>query len=80
VDQDAGEQDISQYIIWRRLASEPNFSQPLLVVAVEADAATYTTVFTDQVPGSSYVFGIAAQDCTPAMSSISTASVNVAAP
>jgi hypothetical protein len=80
VDQDAGEQDISQYIIWRRLASEPNFSQPLLVVAVEADAATYTTVFTDQVPGSSYVFGIAAQDCTPTMSSISTASVNVAAP
>jgi hypothetical protein len=80
VDQDAGEKDISQYIIWRRPASEPNFSQPLLVVAVEADAITYTSVFTDQVPGSSYVFGIASQDCTPAMSSISTASVSVAAP
>lgn len=80
VDQDAGERDISQYIIWRRLSSEPTFTQPLLVVAVEADLATYTSEFTDQVPGLSYTFGIAAQDCTPSMSSVSTASVNVSVP
>lgn len=80
VDQDAGEQDISQYIIWRRLSSDPTFTQPLLVVAVEADLVDYTSEFTDQIPGSSYIFGIAAQDCTPSMSSVSTASVNVSTP
>jgi hypothetical protein len=52
----------------------------LLVSAAESGTATYTTEFTDQVPGSSYVFGIAAQDCTPALSSMSTATVTVAAP
>jgi type II secretory pathway pseudopilin PulG len=80
VDQDAGEQDVRQYIIWRRLAASATFAQPLLVSAAESGTATYTTEFTDQVPGSSYVFGIAAQDCTPALSSMSTATVTVAAP
>jgi hypothetical protein len=80
VDQDTGEQDVRQYIIWRRLSSSPAFAQPLLVTAVQAGEINYTTEFTDQVPGQSYVFGIAAQDCTPSLSSISTATVTVAAP
>jgi type II secretory pathway pseudopilin PulG len=79
-DQDAGEDDVRQYIIWRRLSSSPLFAQPLLVTGAETDKANYVTEFTDQVPGSSYVFGIAAQDCTPALSSVSTATVTVAAP
>ena len=79
-DQDAGEDDVRQYIIWRRLSSSPLFAQPLLVTAAGTGVANYSTEFTDQVPGSSYVFGIAAQDCTPALSSISTATVTVAAP
>ena len=70
VDQDTGEQDVRQYIIWRRLASSAAFAQPLLVTAAQADEINYSTEFTDQVPGSSYVFGIAAQDCTPAQSTI----------
>jgi type II secretory pathway pseudopilin PulG len=80
VDQDAGERDVRQYIIWRRLSSAPAFAQPILVTAAETDRDTYTTDITDQVPGLSYTFGIAAQDCTPALSSISTAAVTVAAP
>lgn len=80
VDQDAGELDVRQYIIWRRLAASAAFAQPLLVMAAQADEVNYTTEFTDQVPGSSYIFGIAAQDCTPSLSSISTATVNVAVP
>ena len=79
-DQDAGEQDVRQYILWRRLSSSPAFAEPLLVTGADAGLVNYSSDFTDQVPGSSYVFGIAAQDCTPSLSSVSTATVTVAVP
>ncbi len=79
-DQDTGEVDIRQYILWRRLATEAAFGAPLLVIRAETGTSTYTAEILDHVPGEMYTFGIAAQDCTPNLSSIPTATVTIATP
>lgn len=79
-DQDAGEVDVRQYVVWRRLAAAPLFAEPLLVVRSEPNKATYTSDVLDNVIGSTYIFGIAAQDCTPNFSTIRTATVTVTVP
>lgn len=79
-DQDAGEVDVRQYIVWRRLSTVPQFAEPLVSIVAEPSTATYSTTIVDQTPGLTYVFGIAAQDCTPSLSSMVTTSVAIAAP
>ncbi len=79
-DQDGGEVDVRQYILWRRLSTESAFGAPLLVIRPETGTTTYTAEILDHVPGVSYTFGIAAQDCTPNLSTIPTASVTIAFP
>src|SRR5690606_4761826 len=74
-DQDGGEVDVRQYVVWRREAAQPLFDAPLLFVRSERDTVTYTTTINDNTPGTAYVFGVAAQDCTPAFSSIVTANI-----
>lgn len=75
VDQGGGEQDVTQYILYRRLAASAVWSDPLVVVRSEDGRATYTAQISDNVPGTAYTFGIAAQDCTPAQSTIRTLNV-----
>jgi prepilin-type N-terminal cleavage/methylation domain-containing protein len=79
-DQDAGEVDVRQYVLWRRKTIEPAFGPVLLVVRTESDTVTYTTEVTDNDPGESYIFGIAAQDCTPAFSTILTTTITLSGP
>ncbi len=79
-DQDAGEVDVRQYVVWRKLAAAPAFAEPLLVVRSEADTVDYLTDVGDHAIGSTYTFGVAAQDCTPSFSSILQATVTVTVP
>jgi prepilin-type N-terminal cleavage/methylation domain-containing protein len=79
-DQDAGEIDVRQYVVWRRLASEAIWDAPLLFVRAERDTTSYVTTVTDHTPGESYLFGIAAQDCTPNFSTIPTAAITLTVP
>lgn len=72
IDQDGAEIDVRQYVIWRRLAVQPNWAEPLLIVKAEPGQVSYTTEISDNTPGTAYIFGIAAQDCTPAFSTISS--------
>ena len=78
-DQDAGEQDVRQYVLWRRLSSVAAWQEPLLIVRAETGVTDYTSEISDNTPGETYIFGLAAQDCTPnfstAMSITTTASV-----
>ncbi|HET9064653.1 MAG TPA: type II secretion system protein [Gemmatimonadales bacterium] len=76
-DQDAGEVDVRQYVIWRRLSTEPAFNAPLLSVRAERDTVNYSTSITDNVPGSTYIFGIASQDCTPNFSTAVTTTITL---
>jgi type II secretory pathway pseudopilin PulG len=79
-DQDAGEVDARQYVIWRRPAAATEWDAPLLFVRAERDTVTYTTTLTDNTPGEAYTFGVAVQDCTPSFSSTVTASVTLTLP
>jgi type II secretory pathway pseudopilin PulG len=74
-DQAGGEQDVRQYIIWRRPAASAVWAEPLVVVRAETGVTSYTTEISGNEPGTAYMFAVAAQDCTPAQSTLTTASL-----
>lgn len=75
VDQDAGEQDVLQYILYRKLQGGTTWADPLVIVRRTAAQATYTQMIAGNTPGVAYTFGVSAQDCTPNESSITTLNV-----
>ena len=75
VDQDAGEQDVLQYILYRKAQGATSWADPLLVVKRTAGQVTYKAQISGNTPGTAYTFGISAQDCTPTESSITTLNV-----
>lgn len=75
VDQTAGEQDVTQYILYRRPAAATNWADPLVVIRAEDGKLTYTAQISDNTPGTAYTFGIASQDCTPSQSTIRTLNI-----
>jgi len=74
-DQDAGEQDVLQYILYRKLQGATTWADPLLIVRRVANQASYTQMIAGNTPGADYTFGISAQDCTPNESTIITLNV-----
>lgn len=76
-DQEAGEIDVRQYVVWRQLAASAVWAEPLLVVRSEPGQANYTSSITDNAPGIAYRFGVAAQDCTPNLSTMVTAEITL---
>jgi len=64
-----GEKDVERYAIFRRLSSATVFGDP--ITSIPAGQASYTFGDTDVLAGNTYVYGIAAQDCTPQLSSVS---------
>ena len=78
-DQETGEIDVRQYVVWRQLTSTTVWAEPLLVVRTEPGQASYTSAVTDNTPGVSYRFGVAAQDCTPNLSTMVTAEITLSA-
>jgi type II secretory pathway pseudopilin PulG len=75
VDQDAGEKDVLQYILYRKLQGATAWSDPLSVVRRIAGQTTYTLMIGGNTPGTPYTFGVSAQDCTPSESTITTLNV-----
>lgn len=65
-DEAGGEQDVMRYVIWRRLTTEPESPDPYLSIPAGNAAYLYTdrSVDLDQ----SLQYTIAAQDCTPSIS------------
>ena len=74
-DQDAGEHDVLQYILYRRPQAATTWADPLVVVRAEQNKATYMVEISDNLPGTAYTFGVSAQDCTPSQSTIRTLNV-----
>ena len=79
VDETAGERDVTRYVIYRRLATDLVWGDPYLSIP---PAGTATYLYTDGAgavtSGAQYVYGLAAQDCTPTNSSLSqSAQVNI---
>jgi hypothetical protein len=70
LDEGAGEKDVERYAIYRRPAADPVFGEPLASIA--AGSPTYSFTDTDVIPGQSWVYGVAAQDCNPLLSPLVT--------
>jgi prepilin-type N-terminal cleavage/methylation domain-containing protein len=77
VDELAGERDVVRYVVWRRSASDSTWGDPFLSFP-PAGTPTYLYSDHDVTSGSKYVYGLAAQDCTPANSNlVASAEVDV---
>jgi prepilin-type N-terminal cleavage/methylation domain-containing protein len=80
-DDGAGEGDAVRYVLWRRLTGATMWNEPLATVSVVGSAATYRykDAGVETGSGRSYQYGLAVQDCTPNLSSLS-ASASVIVP
>ncbi|HEY6223700.1 MAG TPA: prepilin-type N-terminal cleavage/methylation domain-containing protein [Gemmatimonadales bacterium] len=69
VDELSGERDVVRYVIWRKSVSDSGWGDPFLSFP---PAGTPTYIYTDRdvTSGSKYIYGLAAQDCTPANSNL----------
>lgn len=77
-DQDAAEKDVARYVIYKREASAGSWGVP--IGSIPAASASYVFPDSNLQPGD-WVYGIVAQDCTPANSPMAvTAAVSIAAP
>jgi type II secretory pathway pseudopilin PulG len=65
-DEAAGETDVNQYNVYRRLLAEP-FGSALLTIPA-GQPPPYVLVDNGVTPGTDYVYAVAAQDCTPSES------------
>jgi prepilin-type N-terminal cleavage/methylation domain-containing protein len=77
IDETGGEGDVVRYVVWRRDFGATDWGEPYL--AIPAGAATYSYQDASVTSGEIYEYGLAAQDCTPSLSS-RTASGAVAIP
>jgi hypothetical protein len=68
-DDGAGEKDIERYAIFRRVSTATAFGDPISSIPGHM-TSTYSFVDNAVVLGQTYVYGIAAQDCTPMLSSV----------
>jgi len=71
-DEATGEKDVERYAIFRRLSSQTSFGDP--ITSIPAGQASYTFVDTNVILGNTYVYGIAAQDCSPQLSGVTASS------
>ena len=72
-DEGAGERDVERYAVFRRRLGDIGFGEPL--TSVVAGQSGYVHTDTQVEAGAAYVYGVAAQDCTPQLSSIVQSSV-----
>ena len=67
VDEASGERDVIRYVVWRRDPASLDWGDPYL--SIPTGSATYNYLDQDVTSGSSYDYAVAAQDCTPRISS-----------
>jgi len=71
-DEATGEKDVERYTIFRRASAVSAFTEP--IASIPAGSATYTFKDANVASGDSWIYGVAAQDCTPNSSSIGATS------
>ena len=70
VDEVGGERDIEQYAIFRRVVGAAAFDEP--IASFSGGLANYTFTDVNVAHGDQWVYGVAAVDCSPAMSPVSS--------
>lgn len=71
-DQGGGENDISRYVLYKREQPSANWGEPF--TSIPASQSVYTLDDAAVTNGKTYDYGVVAQDCSPANSTMSTAS------
>lgn len=73
IDELSGEQDVQRYVILRKLSSATDWGDPYSTIPATGSS---TYLFTDGAvtSGQSYLYAVAAQDCTPSLSALRTTS------
>jgi prepilin-type N-terminal cleavage/methylation domain-containing protein len=66
-DEAAGETDVNQYNIYRRLLADPSFGSTLLTIPA-GQPPPYQFIDNGVAGGTDYVYAVGAQDCTPSES------------
>ncbi|HKI95701.1 MAG TPA: type II secretion system protein [Gemmatimonadales bacterium] len=77
VDETGGEKDVVRYVMYRRKTSESTWGDPYL--SIPAGNSSYAYSDAAVLPDTSYIYAVAAQDCTPSLSALSV-STTVTAP
>lgn len=67
-DEYTGEQDVSRYVLWRRVGSTGAWGDPL--VSLSPGSSTYVYQDRSADEGIAYSYALAAQDCTPQYSEL----------
>jgi hypothetical protein len=68
VDDGGGEKDVERYAVYRRLVAVPNFDEPF--ASAPGGSPPYSLKDADVASGQTWIYGVAAQDCTPMSSPI----------
>ena len=68
-DQDGGEADVWQYVVYRRVQGITVWDDPILNMRRDT-LPVYNAGFGGHISGSTYEFAVAAQDCTPRQSTL----------
>jgi prepilin-type N-terminal cleavage/methylation domain-containing protein len=66
VDETSGEKDVERYVVWRKLLLDPDWGDPVVTLPGGANPNLYTDA--NIVSGTTYLYAVAAQDCTPTLS------------
>jgi hypothetical protein len=75
VDERGGERDVLRYVIWRKTNPADPWGDPYTSLAVNG-APTYRFDDTGVDASTNYLYALAAQDCTPSLSGMTTANAN----
>ncbi len=71
-DEASGEKDVARYVIWRKVAGGADWGDPYESIPAGLTSYTYNDMDVDSLV--SYQYGLAAQDCTPKLSSLRVSS------
>jgi hypothetical protein len=72
VDETGGELDVRTYVIWRRNVGSPTWGDPLASVPAGAVSPSFADETAVPIIPPGYEYGLAAQDCTPSLSTMTT--------
>jgi type II secretory pathway component PulJ len=72
LDQDAGERDVARYMVFKRASASPDWGSPIADLA--ASQTNYSLDDTT-LPSGNWVYGVVAQDCSPANSAVTATGV-----
>jgi prepilin-type N-terminal cleavage/methylation domain-containing protein len=73
IDETTGEKDVERYVLYRRVSNNPDWADPY--VEIPSGAAPYQYTDFNIVAGTSYYYGLTAQDCTPTQSSMASSAI-----